>query len=359
MEGRGIACRHREDQSDFAAWDGRLDLRDAKSDRLVEGQGGRIVGPDEGDQAAIALLAGAGQGGPRQGATDAAAMAVQAHEGADRAGAVGQGQDVLDADDRAGLHRCQVDGPGRQAVDEGALLVGRETLVHGGQPAGPDDGVQQGDDGFGIAARDPADDHGGGPAPMAARNRRRLSRTWLSTSPCGSKLHHSSEPCHCVASSRPMPGAPALPIRRGRSGEAVVQQAAQRHLPVCTTRPQRRVAQVLAQDQQPLGIGFDVAIVARQGGQQLDRAGGRPRHGSTDARGLVVQLVPGALQSRPDQQRLGAEALHQGRGRQARRTRHRGEGERLRAGRVHQPQGGLQHVAVGENLGAWHVVSLI
>ena len=73
-------------------------------------------------------------------------------------------------------------------------------------------------------------------------------------------------------------------LRRVRHpGEAFVQRRRQHGLPGGAARPQRGIAKILAQHQQPLGIGFDAAIVPGSADQQLDRAAGGLRNRAASA----------------------------------------------------------------------------
>ena len=95
--------------------------------------------------------------------------------------------------------------------------------------------------------------------------------------------------------------------------------------PAQAPRPHRgsehRVAQVLAQDQQVLGVLVDVVVLAREPEEELDRVDRlRGERG-----GAGVEEIPRAEQCPLPQAVLGPEALHEGRGRQPTRRRQRRE----------------------------------
>ena len=77
------------------------------------------------------------------------------------------------------------------------------------------------------------------------------------------------------------------------AGEAVVERARTTVLPGGAARPQHRIAQILAQDQQALGVGFDPAIVLDSATSSSIAPSGVFGTVAASARGLLVQPIPG------------------------------------------------------------------
>ncbi len=114
----------------------------------------------------------------------------------------------------------------------------------------------------------------------------------------------------------------ALPLRRHQKadalrrirdgGEADLERGGQGRLPGSAARPELGIAQILAQHQQALRVGFDTAIVARQRDQKLDRPGGRDREFGRQPGGFIVERIPGLQEGASLQPGLAAEPLRPG-----------------------------------------------
>ena len=129
-----------------------------------------------------------------------------------------------------------------------------------------------------------------GAVAIAATNWRKVSSTNRSTRPSGSKLHQSNEPCHCEAMQQADVRAAHAAGRAKHSSSARVSD----RLPGGPARPKDGIAKILAQDQQPIRIGFDPAIVFRE--HAVRRATAPSAVFGTFGRelgGLLVQPVPG------------------------------------------------------------------
>ncbi|XEU60484.1 hypothetical protein P7L75_12885 [Tistrella mobilis] len=120
--------------------------------------------------------------------------------------------------------------------------------------------------------------------------------------------------------------------------------------------PQGRVAQILAQHHQPVGIAVDVTIALGEPGEQGDRTVRRRRAGGDRLGRGGLQPRPGKIERGPDHRRLAAEALDQGGAGKSGFRRHRCEGDRLRPQPVHQGEGDLQNPVIGQAASAGHVV---
>ena len=75
-------------------------------------------------------------------------------------------------------------------------------------------------------------------------------------------------------------------------GDAVEYYLGQRRLPDGPARSEGGIAEIFAQHQKALSIGFDPAIVARERHQELDGAIGGLRHRGREPGGLLIQSIP-------------------------------------------------------------------